>query len=95
MVIKFTPKATRQIVGLLKFIDSQNTFGAGGRWLKKFEDHMDMYLQTAFSIKPCHSQKLARLELKCLLYKDWTIALKFVDDEAIVVTVLHRSKITD
>jgi hypothetical protein len=55
MQINYTADAFSSLIQLVNFIESKNTFGAGLRWLKRFEMFLEKKLHTPEQIKLCNN----------------------------------------
>ena len=71
MQINYTGAAFASLCDVVNYVESMNTFGAGVRWLNRFE----MFLQQGFLnptvIKLCNNQTFYSLQLRCLNFNDW------------------------
>jgi len=63
MEIKYTVDAFTSLTALVNFIESKNTFGAGIRWLNRYEVFLKKALVFPEKRKICNSETLKRLEL--------------------------------
>lgn len=94
MEIKYTFDAFVSLIALVNFIESKNTFGAGIRWLNRYE----VFLKKALALpgkKICNNKTLKRLHLHCLSYNEWTIAYSVHENHVLIETILHKSRISD
>lgn len=95
MQINYTADAFASLLGLINFIETNNTQGAGLRWLGKYETFLQKSLFNPSQIKICHNQTFRRFVLHCLNYNDWTIAFSIHDNYVLIEAMLHKSRITD
>ena len=95
MQINYTADAFASLFGLINFIETTNTEGAGMRWLGKYEEFLQKSLFNPSKIKNCHNQTFKQFGLHCLNYNDWTIAFSIHDKHVLIEALLHKSRITD
>ena len=95
MQINYTTDAFASLLGLINFIETTNTEGAGLRWFEKYEVFIQKSLFNPSQIKICHNQTFKKLELHCINYNDWTIAFSIHDGYILIEALLHKSRITD
>jgi hypothetical protein len=95
MQINYTTDAFTSLLQLVNFIESKNTIGAGLRWLSRYEIFLKRSLQNPLLIKICNNQTFKKLKLRCLNYKDWTIAFSIHDKSVLIEALLHKSRISD
>ena len=95
MQINYTVNAFTSLTQLINFIESNNTAGAGLRWLAKYE----LFLQKTFlapqRITLCHNKTFNQLNLRCLYFNDWIIAFSIYEEYILIEALLHRSRINN
>ena len=95
MQVNYSHTAFQTLAGLVNYIESFNTEGAGLRWLLKFEK----FLVTSFSEKTkfsiCNNKAFQQISLQCIYYKDWILAFSVQEDSVLIEAILHKSRITD
>ena len=64
MQINFTIDAFATLSGIVNFVESKNTLGAGVRWLDKFEKHLEESLISPASINLCNNETFYKLQLR-------------------------------
>jgi hypothetical protein len=95
MRINYTTDAFASLVQLINFIESKNTLGSGLRWLARYEAFLQKSLYNPSIIKICHNQTFKKLKIRCLNYKDWTIAFSIHENYVLIEALLHKSRIID
>jgi hypothetical protein len=95
MVIHYSINAYQSLEALVKFIESNNTAGAGLRWFHKYEKFILKHLKYANLNPRCKNKTFQELLLNCLYYKDWIIAFSLNDSEITIEAILHKSRIKD
>ncbi|MEN9523428.1 MAG: hypothetical protein RL065_1805 [Bacteroidota bacterium] len=95
MQINYTVDAFASLSNVVNFIESQNTFGAGSRWLDKFEKHLLKSFITPESIHFCNNKAFHQLKLRCINFNDWIIAFSIQDTSVLIEAILHTSRLTD
>ena len=90
MKIKVSEEARLTLIDLENFVESQNTKGAGKRFVKRFSEKIKTALSTSnFAI--CKHQKFAALMLKCFFINDWVIAFETIEGQIIIRVIIHGS----
>ena len=95
MEIKYTNNAIISLTALVKFIEENNTKGAGLRWLKKYELHLLHTLKHYAVITLCNNITFYQLQLRCIYYNDWLIAFSVQENSITIEALLHKSRIKD
>ena len=95
MQINYTGEALASLYDVVNFVESQNTLGAGVRWLDKFETYLSQSLTNPSIIKRCNNHTFYNLDLKCLNFNDWIVAFSLNDEQIIIEAILHSSRLTD
>ena len=95
MEINYTNDAFSTLAQLVEFIESNNTKGAGLRWLSKFELFLNSNFKNFKQTKYCNNKTFHSLKLHCIYYKDWVIAFSTHNDSVLIEALLHASKIVD
>ena len=95
MQINYTTEAFASLLGLMNFIESKNTSGAGIRWLNRYEAFLHKSLIIPQLVKRCHNKTFSELDLHCLNYNDWTIAFSIHAGYVLIEALIHKSRIAD
>lgn len=95
MKISYTNDAFQSLLGLVNFIESKNTKGAGSRWLKKYEIFIKEKFMYHNHISFCKNITFQKLNLKCINYNDWIIAFSTSENTILIEALLHKSRISD
>ncbi len=95
MEINYTNDALASLFSLVKFIENNNTKGAGLRWLNKYELYLKQTLIHHAIINPCNNSTFKKLLLKCIYYNDWLIAFSVHNNVILIEALLHKSRIKD
>lgn len=95
MQIDYTVSSFEALAGLVNYIESVNTKGAGLRWLSKFEHFLSKQFHPAASFHLCRTRSLKRLDLNCIYYKDWIIAFSVSGNSILIEAILHKSRVID
>ncbi len=93
MQINYTVNAFTSLTGLINFIESNNTTGAGLRWLNKFELFLQKNLRVPKRITLCHNHTFNELNLRCIYFNDWLIAFSICKEYILIEALLHLSRI--
>ncbi len=84
MQINYTADAFGSLIQLVNFIESKNTFGAGLRWLKRFEMFLEEKLHSPEQIKLCNNYTFNQLNLRCIYFNDWLIAFSIYEETVLI-----------
>ena len=95
MEINYTHAAVDSLTALVSFIETQNTKGAGLRWLNKLELFLLKTLKHHELITLCHNATFKQLKLKCIYFNDWLIAFSETKTGVTIEAILHKSRIKD
>ena len=95
MQINYTIDAFAALSGIVNFVESKNTLGAGVRWLDKFEKHLEDSLISPASVPLCNNQTFYKLQLRCINFNDWVIAFSIQNNAVVIEAILHNSRLTD
>lgn len=95
MQVSYTGDAFATLTGIINYIESTNTLGAGMRWFDKFESFLAKSFTTALLIPLCNNNTFNELGLRCINYNDWVIAFSVEDNAILIEAILHTSRITD
>lgn len=95
MQINYTQSAFNSLLELVNFIESNNTAGAGSRWLYRFEAFLMETSKTATLVPLCNNQTFRALALRCVIFNDWVIAFTIQENTMLVEALLHRSRLSD
>ena len=68
MQVKYTIDAFASLTALVNFIESQNTEGAGIRWLDRFERYLKETFANPAQRRMCANATLRKLNLKCIYF---------------------------
>lgn len=86
MKLVITKSAYRAILATAKWVDEQNTSGAGDRWLEKIFEELNKHAQAGAQHAKCHQQLLAAYDYRCFPYDKWIVAFKIENRQY----VIHR-----
>ena len=95
MQINYTANAFGTLIQLVNYIESENTKGAGLCWLNRYELFLQKILIHPQQIKLCNNLTFNQLNLRCIYFNDWIIALSVSDDSVLIEALLHRSRLSD
>jgi hypothetical protein len=95
MQIKYTLDAFASLTSLLNFIESKNTQGAALRRLERYEAFLLKTLVNVKRLTLCKNPVFKKLQLHCIYFNDWLIAVSVHDDFILVEALLHKSRIRD
>lgn len=95
MQIKYTADAFASLAQLINFIESNNTAGAGMRWLEKYERFLIKSFKNAKSNRICNNITFKKLDLRCIYFNDWLIAFSIHENFFLIEALLHKSRIVD
>ena len=68
MQVNYTPDAFTSLLGLVNFIEKNNTKNAGLRWLDRFESFLQARVTNPDLIKLCHNLTFAKLKSSLHLF---------------------------
>ncbi|HEY5464307.1 MAG TPA: hypothetical protein VIJ95_13685 [Hanamia sp.] len=95
MQIKYTIDAFASLTSLINFIESKNTQGAGLRWLDRYEEFLTKELINLKRLSLCKNAVFHKLNLHCIYFNEWLIAISIHEDFILVEALLHKSRIRD
>ena len=95
MQVNYTTDAFTSLLGLVNFIEKNNTKNSGLRWLDKFEHFLQIRLSKPNLIKLCNNLTFTKLNLRCVYFNDWVIAFSVHPGYILIEAFLHKSRITD
>lgn len=95
MNLIFTTHFSEEIENIISFIDNTNTKGSGWRWYEKFEAFLIEELAFPDTHAICKNLAFRKFNLRCIFYKDWTIAYKMDETNVLLVAIIHKSNIVD
>ena len=95
MQIKYTLDAFASLTTLLNYIESKNTQGAGLRWLESYESFLTKELINIKRLSFCKNAVFNKLQLNCIYFNEWLIAISIHEDFILVEAFLHKSRIKD
>jgi hypothetical protein len=85
MKLEISQTAANTIAATKNWIDSQNTEGAGDRWLVRLSDELDKRAKSGVKHAVCKNEALAQRNYSCFTYNDkWVVAYKIKDGHFIV-----------
>ena len=90
MQINYTADAFNSLIQLVNFIESKNTFGAGLRWLTRFEDFLEKKLHNPEHIRLCSNYTFNQLNLRCVYFNDWLVAFSIHENTVLIEALLHN-----
>jgi hypothetical protein len=80
---------------LIRFIEINNSKGAGLRWFNRFEKFLFNELMMHQVIPNCKNKTFNELNLRCLNYNEWVIAFSVKANRITIEAILHKSRIVD
>ena len=95
MQINYTANAFGTLIQLVNYIESENTKGAGLRWLSRYELFLQKTLLLPQQIRHCNNHTFKQLNLGCIYFNDWIIAFSVEGDSVLIEALLHRSRLSD
>ena len=95
MQIRYSGEAFETLIDIVNYIEAMNTFGAGTRWLEKFEGFINESFKSPAVVKLCNNQTFYELKLRCLNFNDWVIAFSIEADKVHIEAILHSSRLID
>lgn len=87
-------RATKALLAVAKWVEGQNTEGAGDRWLEKVFDKIKQRAKAGVMHSICQNQLLANRGYHCFPYENWIVAYKIEGDEFIVCRFIWAGKLT-
>jgi len=77
-----------------KWVEEENTEGAGDRWLGKLEDTLNHMAHIGIKHAICKNRGLARYGQRCFAYNEkWVIAYKIHGDKFVVYRFILGAKL--
>lgn len=95
MQIKYSLDAFASLTSLINYIESKNTKGAGFRWLERYEAFLTKELINIKRLSLCKNAVFNKLQLHCIYFNEWLIAISIHEDFILVEAFLHKSRIRD
>ena len=95
MKVKYTIDAYESLIGLLDFIESHHTQGAGIRWFDRYEKYLKKSLIKPEQIRKCNNETFHKLKMRCIYFNEWIIAFSIHEDFILIESLLHKSRIKD
>ena len=95
MQVNYTTDAFTSLLGLVNFIEKNNTKNAGLRWLDRFDHFLQVRLTSPNLIKLCNNLTFAKLNLRCVYFNDWVVAFSVHTDYILIEALMHKSRISD
>jgi plasmid stabilization system protein ParE len=86
--------AQSQISKVVKYVEEENTEGAGDRWLQKLRATFDQIAQTEVKYSICKNEHLSKQNFRCFTYNDkWVVAYKITDGKFIICRFIWGAKL--
>lgn len=92
MQVRYTSNAFASLVRLINFIETNNTEGAGVRWLNQYENFLEKTFLNARHKRVCNNAAFKKLDLKCIYFKDWLIAFSIQEDIILIRSAVAQIK---
>jgi hypothetical protein len=89
--IEIRAKALKTLDEVANYLDSINTFGAGGRWLDRFFTRIEKYAKPEVSYALCSNMRLAKRRFSCITFNNWVIAFKIIKSRFVIYEIIHGS----
>ncbi len=86
-------RALKAMLSVAKWVEDQNTEGAGDRWLDTAMDEFKRRAKAGAKHVICNNQSLARLGHRCFMYGNWMIAYKIENNQFIVSRFIWAAKL--
>jgi len=93
--IEYTNDVIDSLKSLIRFIEVNNSNGAGLRWFDRFEKFIFKALMMYQVIPVCKNKTFNELHLRCLNYNEWVIAFSVKSNTITIEAILHKSRIVD
>ena len=86
--------AKSQMSRIAKWVEEENTEGAGDRWLVKLKNILNHKARTGIKHAICQSKGLARYGHRCFTYNEkWVVAYKINGDKFVVYRFILGTKL--
>lgn len=95
MQINYSSDAFAALTGIVNFVESKNTRGAGLRWFNRYEKFIEKSLIKPDVINYCNNKTFYELKLRCINFNDWVIAFSVGKNNIFIEAILHSSLLTD
>jgi len=77
-----------------KWVEEENTEGAGDRWLSKLQSTLNHKARTGVKHAMCKSKSLSRYGHRCFTYNEkWVVAYKVDGDKFVVYRFIYGAKL--
>jgi hypothetical protein len=85
------PEAEEALFDVGMWVEAQNTFGSGDRFINSFIDKIMNYALPNAKYPICKNKVLASYRLSCIAINDWVIAFKQTKEKFIVHYMIYGS----
>jgi len=90
MNLEIKKRALNTLVCIVDWIESQNTAGAGDRWLEKAIEELKDIAAHKVNHLICKDPRLARYQYRCFTYNDkWIVAYKIERNQFVVYRFIY------
>lgn len=86
-------RAVKALLAVAQWVESQNTEGAGDRWLEKVFSEFDRRAKAGVKHSLCSNHLLAKRQYSCFPYGDWIVAYKIYGNEFIICRFVWGAKL--
>jgi hypothetical protein len=94
MVLIIRDLAKRQMSRTAKWVEEENTEGAGHRWLTKLQNTLDHKALVGVKHAICKSKGMSRYGYRCFTYNEkWVVAYRIEGDNFIICRFVYGAKI--
>ena len=84
MNLVFKPEAEEALFEIASWVEQRNTAGSGTRFIERFIDKIEIFVQPHVVYTICKNAVLAALQLQCISIDKWVIAFT-TDKKSFVV----------
>lgn len=96
MLLVIRELARRQMTRTAKWVEEENTEGAGDRWIAKLQQTLTQKAKTGAKHAICKSKGLSRYGHRCFTYNEkWVVAYKINGDKFVVYRFVLGAKLRD
>jgi hypothetical protein len=90
MNVKLNKRATNAIRKVIRWIDKENTEGAGNRWFENLAKELEHLAAIKVQYAICRDPSLARYKYSCFTHKDkWIVAYKIERERFVVYRFIY------
>ena len=87
-------RAFKAILAVAKWVDDQNTAGAGDRWLQKVFQEFNRQSKAGVRHAVCKNELLTKYKYLCFVFNNnWTVAYRIYRNQFIVCRFIWSAKL--